>query len=296
MGWIGFTLLAAFSQAIRNLLQSKLTDRFDATAVTLSRFTYSAPMAIVYLLIMQQQEGIALEVVLPGNVSNEALVYCVLAALAQISGTVCLVNMFREKNYLVGAGLAKSEALLTGLLGMLIFSATLSVIGWLGVLVGTVAVLLLSGITRAKITSLKVVLLGLSCGGSFALTSLFSKEASSLVGIAFPVNAALVLCYVLCIQTFTVFLWSAIVSPNSLRMLRRAPMTVFLTSLTGFVASIGWFSAVALQEAAYVRTLGQVEVLISVVFSIVLLKQLPNRVEIAGLVLIVISSILVLLG
>ncbi len=296
MAWIGFTLLAAFSQAIRNLLQSKLTAQFDATAVTLSRFTYAAPLAIAYLLLLQNSYSIGIQPLLPSAISHLGLLYCGLAAVAQITGTACLVQMFKHKNYLVGAGLAKTEALLTGLLGMLLFSAALSVLGWLGVLLGTFAVLLLSGINKSGRASLKVILLGLSCGTLFALTALFTKQAASHIDLMFPVDAALVLAYVLSLQTLIMLGWASLVTPSSLKVLIQAPVRVVLISIAGFIASLGWFSAVALQEAAYVRTLGQVEILISIVLSVVLLRHAPSKSEILGLVLILISAVLVLLG
>ena len=70
-----------------------------------------------------------------------------------------MVVLFKQNNYAVGAGLAKSEALVAAILGMLFFGSTLSLLGWLGVAIGGLAVLLLSGFTL-KYLNPKTALIG----------------------------------------------------------------------------------------------------------------------------------------
>jgi EamA domain-containing membrane protein RarD len=95
-----------------------------------------------------------------------------------------MVILFKQKNFAIGAGLAKSEALVAGVLGMLFFGSYLSVLGWAGIIIGGVAVFILSSGNRLQGVSVKTLVIGLACGTCFALTSLLVREASHMLNIA----------------------------------------------------------------------------------------------------------------
>lgn len=48
MGWIGFTLLAAFMQAVRTAGQKQLPRNLTAMSTTLSRYLFGLPVALLY--------------------------------------------------------------------------------------------------------------------------------------------------------------------------------------------------------------------------------------------------------
>ena len=52
MGWVLFTFLAAFMQAWRNALQSKLSQSVSVSGVTLARFIIAGPIAALYLFLL----------------------------------------------------------------------------------------------------------------------------------------------------------------------------------------------------------------------------------------------------
>ena len=54
MSWILFTFLAAFSQAWRNAFQSQLSKTLNVTGVTLARFLWASPLALIYLVALYQ--------------------------------------------------------------------------------------------------------------------------------------------------------------------------------------------------------------------------------------------------
>ena len=60
------------------------------------------------------------------------------------------------------------------------------------------------------------------------------------------------------------------------------------------LGSVGWFTAMALQNAAYVRAVGQVELIFTFLTSVIVFKEKVTVNEIFGTVLIV-GGILVLL-
>ena len=60
MIWIFFTFLAAFMQAWRNALQSKLSNDMSVAGVTLARFIVASPIAAIYLYSLYQYQPTAM--------------------------------------------------------------------------------------------------------------------------------------------------------------------------------------------------------------------------------------------
>jgi drug/metabolite transporter (DMT)-like permease len=57
--------------------------------------------------------------------------------------------------------------------------------------------------------------------------------------------------------------------------------------LAGLLGSLGWFVAFSLMNAAYVRSLGQIEVLFSLTASVLFFRERITGRELAGMALIV---------
>lgn len=293
--WIVFTFLAAFMQSWRNALQSQLSRDVKVAGVTLARFIWAGPIAACYLMALylwlppEQAIGASpFPVPFWGFVSG--------AALMQIVATGLMVKLFQLRDFAIGAGLAKSEAIVAAVFGALFFGTQLSLLGWLGVVIGAVAVLLMSkgaGIARL---SPQVLLLGLACGSAFALTSLWVREASLVLGLPFPHSAAWVLFWVISLQTaiLLLFLWWR--DRQTLAALWRRPKLTLAISVTSCLGSIGWFSAMALEAVPYVKTLGQVEVFFTLLVAGGYLKQKVKPKEMTALLLIAVAAILVIWG
>ncbi|MCO7190969.1 MULTISPECIES: multidrug transporter [unclassified Pseudoalteromonas] len=290
MEWIAFTCLAAFSQAWRNALQSRLSEHASVASVTLARFLLATPLAALYLLgLYHWQTAPAL------TITGPLISYILGASIMQIIATGLMVMLFKRNNYAVGVGLAKSEALLAAVLGMAFFGSHLSPLGWLGVLLGGVAVLLLSGVTLRHFAP-ATALLGLACGGAFALTSLWVREASLTTGLPFPHSAAWVLLLVLSCQTLLLAIYLSYAEQNSWHTLWQQRRLTSAISLTSCIGSIGWFSAMSLQHVAYVKTLGQIEVFFTLAIAFWWLKTPVARRDTLGLLLIALAAILVMMG
>ena len=59
-----------------------------------------------------------------------------------------------------------------------------------------------------------------------------------------------------------------------------------LVGVAGVLASIFWFSAFTLQNAAYVRALGQIELIFTFIASVVFFREKINKLEFAGIIFI----------
>ena len=76
-------------------------------------------------------------------------------------------------------------------------------------------------------------------------------------------------------------------------MLQRIGLT-FRVSVCSFLASLGWFTAMSMQTVAIVKTLGQIEILFSLLISTYFFKEKLARSDHWGLVLVVIAAIMVI--
>ncbi|MGR6838137.1 EamA family transporter [Aliivibrio wodanis] len=289
MSWILFTLLAAFSQSWRNAFQSRLSKEMNVTGVTLSRFLWASPLAAIYLLILYGYQSAPLPVF-----TTYSYFYIIGASLMQIVATGLMVVLFKQKNFAIGAGLAKSEAPVAAFLGVLFFGTSLSLLGWVGVIVGAIAVFMLSCPNGLRSLSLKTALIGLACSTSFALTSLWIREASLTLDLPFPHRAAWVLLLVILLQTVLLLSYMLLSDRKTLKAMFTKPKLVIMTSIASFIGSLGWFSAMSLQTVPLVKTLGQVEVFFTMLISFFWLKEGIKRKDIVALILIAIAAVLVM--
>ena len=287
--WILFTLLAASMQAWRNAFQSKLSKEVSVAGVTLARFIWAGPIAACYLLTLHQFQPTALP-----NFNGTFLGFVIGAASMQILATGLMVKLFKMQNYAIGAGLAKSEALVAAILGVFFFGTQLSLLGWIGVILGGIAVMLLSSKQGFKNLSLKTVLLGLACGSTFALTSLWVREASLTLEGPFTHRAAWVLLWVIGLQTIVLIGYLLAKDKSTLTALWQRPKLTLAISVTSCIGSIGWFSAMSLQAVPYVKTLGQVEIFFTLLIAVYWLKERVKINDVVGLVFIAIAAILVM--
>lgn len=291
MAWIAFTLLAAFMQSWRNALQKKVRETNTTSAATLSRFLYASPLALLYLVLLYQNSNEPIP-----EFSSHFFRLILQISVAQIMATVFMVMLFHKHNYVVGAGLAKSEAMLAALLGVVWFSVSLSGLAWLGVIIGTVAVWVMSSVEKIKSISFSTLALGLSSGLCFALTSLWVRQATLLLETQAIISAAWVLLLVICSQCLVLGLWMLFREPQALLRLFTRPALPLAVSVCSMVGSLGWFSAMSLEIVPKVKTLGMVEVGFTILISLFWLKESVKKQDYIALVLVSIASVLIIWG
>lgn len=290
--WIWFTLLAAIAQAGRNAFQKQLSRDVPVLGVTLARFFYAVPLASGYLAFLYWHDE---SLTLP-NFPLLFFVYVIGAGLAQIWATSLMVQLFHLKNYAIGVGLAKSEAVWAALLGVLFFGVTISPIGWLGVVLGGVAIFLMTGSGNLRQLSWKTLFLGISSGLCFALTSLWVREASLQLNSHFLISAAWVLFTVITFEAVLLVVYLALFQKETLTKFFQFPKLGMLTSLFSFLGSFGWFNAMSLNHVAFVKTLGQVEIFFILGISYFIFKERLKIQDFVGLILVVIAAILVVIN
>ncbi len=300
--WIPFTIFAAFMQSWRNALQKQLRHHASTLGVTFARFIVALPLAMIYLSALYAYYPNA---TIP-HFSLHFFIYVLIASVTQIAATAFMVMLFKARNYAMGVGLAKSEAVIAAVLGALFFQAPLSVLAWGGVIIGSVAVWLMSlgnpqlGGKRSSGLSMQTISIGLASGLGFALCTLFIRESALILrheeGQNFLISASWVLFFVLLSQSLLLGTWLALREPKTLKTLYHHKKLTVGVSLFSFMGSIGWFTAMSLQTVALVKTLGQVEVLFTLLISVFWFKEKLAGFDYLGLGLIVLGAVMVMVG
>lgn len=283
--------MAAFMQAWRNAFQKQLSTTVDVYGVTLARFIFALPLALLYISCLYHFQPVTDSV----HFNLRFAIYVLIAALSQIAATALMVQLFKQKNYAIGVGLAKSEAVLAAIIAVVFLSDHLSLLGWFGVAVGGLAVFLMSKGRDFSDFSVQTLCIGIGSGLCFAITSLLVREASlELTNLPFIHRAAWVLLMVIGTQCFLLLMYLGIFRRATLwAMWQRIGLT-FRVSLCSFLASLGWFSAMSMQSVPIVKTLGQVEIIFSMLISAYFFKEKLARAEHLGIVLVVIAAFLVI--
>lgn len=289
--WILFTLMAAFMQSWRNAFQKQLSTTVDVYGVTLARFLFGFPFAAAYIFWLYQSHPISQHV----SFTPKFWLYIFIAGCSQILATILMVLLFKQKNYAIGVGLAKSEAILAALIAVMFLQDHLSALGWVGVAIGGCAVFLLSKGSQLQQLSVKTLVIGVGSGLCFAITSLLVREASlELQSLPFLHRASWVLLCIIGFQCLSMLLYLVLFSLHTLKAMGQRIGMTFKVSVCSFLASLGWFTAMSMQSVAIVKTLGQIEILFSLLISAYFFKEKLARTDHWGLGLVVIAAIMVI--
>ncbi|MEQ1887794.1 MAG: EamA family transporter [Alphaproteobacteria bacterium] len=297
--WIPLTIAAAFLQNLRTTLQKQLTSELTATTATYVRFAFGLPVAAIYVIGLTYGTDAALP-----DPDAGFFLYCFLGGLAQILGTVLTVALFAYRNFAIGSAYAKTETVQTALFGFIVLGDHLSIGSVAGILVSLFGVMLISSARSALtfrlfFTSLleRPALMGIGAGTCFGISAVSYRAASLSFGREdFLMPAAFTLLSVMIFQTIVMTAWIAWREPGQLAATARNWKVSILVGLTGALASMGWFTAMTLENAAYVRALGQIELLFAFASSVFLFKEKIRRLELTGIALVIGGILLLLYG
>lgn len=283
--WLPATLLAALFQAWRTAVQQRVRADLSLNAAGLVRYLYGLPVGIGLLAAYLLWRGESLPAV-----GWAFLGFALAAGFAQILGTNLLLMAFGYRNYVTGTAYAKTEAIQGALLSLLLLGERLALLTWVGIGVGVAGVILLStGGARPRLADLAqpAALCGLGAGLGFTLTSIFVKLATRDIGTEDLVLAALLTLVV--VQAGQTLMQGSYVLLREPEQVAAVARTWRVSAQVGALAALGsacWFTGFATAPVALVRTVGQVEVLFTLGFSRLYLKERVKRFEIGGLVLV----------
>lgn len=295
--WAAITIIAAFFQNIRSVLQKHLKSRMGTTGATFVRFGFGLPFATVYLLLVLKLTAQPL----PGP--NPAFIGWVsLGALSQIAANYLLIHLFSFRNFTVGTAYSRTEPAQAAFFGLIFLGETVSGYVLLAIAISVAGVMLIS-VARSPFSPAALVisvgsrtaLVGILSGTLFGVAAVSYRAASLSLGYpGYLVQASVTLVFAIALQTLVMLTWMLWRDRGEIENILRAWKPALLTGFVGATASLGWFTAMTLQNAGIVKAVAQIEMLFAFASSVFLFREHINRLEIAGCVLIV-AGILVLL-
>ncbi|MDP9095157.1 MAG: EamA family transporter, partial [Pseudomonadota bacterium] len=230
------------------------------------------------------------------------LLGCLTGGVAQIFGTALLIKAFGHRNFAVGTAYSKTDAVQAAIVSAVLLGEALPLLVWLGIGIGVCGVLVLSlagkGLRPLDLLAATVqpaALCGIGAGTGFALAGVGIKAATRALGAADVVQGALLALVVTNVmQTLLQGSWMAWREPSGLRDAVLGWRRAALVGALSACGSAGWFTAFALAPVALVRTVAQVEVVFTLLFSRFYLRESLRRADVAGLMLVVAGVLVVL--
>lgn len=294
--WIPLTIAGAFFQNLRSALQKHLKAHLSTSGVTYVRFFYAWPFSLLYVWGLSYFGGFEIL-----EFNTTFFIYCIAGAAAQILFTFLLVWLFSFRNFAAGTIYSKTETVQVAVLGLLILGDPLSIGAVVAIAISFIGVLALS-VAETKITFSNLVtslfekptLIGLSCGAALGASVVFFRGAAlALGGDGFLMQAAMTVAVAVVIQSVVMGLYLAVKEPGQLKAVLVHWRPSLMVGIAGALASGLWFSAFTLQNAAYVRALGQIELVFTMLISTIYFREKIKSLELAGIVFIV-AGILIL--
>ena len=304
--WIPIVIGAALAQTIRNAAQRTLTAEVGTLPATLVRFLYGLPFAVAWLLVVVKFSA-------PGSAAMQLggayWAWLTLGAVTQILATALLLLAMKERNFVIGVALAKTEVLQVALLATVLLLEVPGFWAMVAMLCATAGVVLLSmpqntSQNPSHNTSQafwspaawqgKAALAGLASGACFALASVgYRGAALTQPGVSPWLIGATGVLLAQLLQSLLLGGWIALREPGKLVQIARAWRISTVAGAMGAMASIGWFTAFAVRPAADVKTLGLIEVIFSYAVSRKLFDEKLRGKERLGLLLVSVGLVVV---
>ena len=292
--WIVFTLVAAFSQSVRNILQRSLTATLGTIGATHVRFLYGLPFGLVFLAVVLVATGVRMPVP-----TIAVLGWTGFGALTQIAATALMLAAMQQKSVVVVTAYIKTEPVLVAVFGLALLGDPVTITLVAAILIATAGVLLMTW-PRAgmgEIFAVRPALYGLGAAGLFGLSAVGFRGA--IIGVAsgnFVADASIVLVLALALQTIVLTAWLALREPKTLVAIAKAWRQSLAAGFTGAFASQAWFLAFAVESAARVRTLALVEILFAQVLAGRFLREHAGPREWIGIAAAALGVVLPLNG
>ena len=291
--WIIATLCAASFQTIRFTLQKILADgNLSPLGATYSRFIFAAPWIVLFSLIFLLLTNVSIP-----DLESQFLLFAVGGGLAQILATVCVILVFKSRNFAVGITLKKTEVILTALVGLILIGEGVSTISMFLICLGGAGVFFLSkkvsSVDRSNFSILnKSAVHGLLSGLLFAISAVCYRSATlSVVSDLVYLRAGFTLLIVILSQSFVMTIWLALFEPGQIKLVWLERKKGFWVGVTSLGGSFFWFTAFTLQNAAYVKAVGQIELIFSLFITTLFFKERILNREILGMLLIGVSAL-----
>jgi drug/metabolite transporter (DMT)-like permease len=300
--WAVFTIIAAFSQTVRNAMQRELTGSLGTVGATHVRFLFGCPFVLVFLAGLLLATGTPLP-----KPPLSFWPWAVLGAFAQVAATALMLVAMDKRSFVVTVAYIKTEPIQVAIFGLIFLADAVTwpmmaaiVIATVGVVIMSMNPLALFGGRKEKATSgqaggIRPTLVGLASAAMFALSTVGFRGA--ILDLRLPnyaVAATFTLAAGILMQAVTLSLYLALRDRTVLMAIIRAWKPSLFAGFMGALASQFWFLAFALATAASVRTLALIEVPFAQLIARFAFGQRTSAREAVGMALVVAGVVLLL--
>jgi len=205
------------------------------------------------------------------------------------TSTVCVVLLFKQRNFAVGITFKKTEVIQTVLVGLIVLGEGVSGAVFAALVLGLIGVLLLSQTPGAdgawwRNMDRRTVALGLGSGLLFAVSGVTYRGASLELAMAEPLlRAAVTLAAVTGMQMLGMGLWLMLRDRAEIAAVWAARRTAVWVGIARMLGSLSLFPAFTLRSAAYVIVLGQIELILGLLASALFSKERITARELLGI-------------
>ena len=183
--WALFTVIAAFSQTVRNAAQRQLTATLGTVGATHVRFLFGFPFALVFLAGVLIAGG--------DSLPRPGLAYWAWVAdgaLAQIAATALMLAAMNQRSFVVTIAYIKTEPVQVALFGLILLGDAVTPSLALAILVATAGVVVMSLKPGAAAGGMRPTLSGLAAGAMFGLSAVGFRGAILSLGLPSYLMAA----------------------------------------------------------------------------------------------------------
>ncbi|MDF1854841.1 DMT family transporter [Pseudooceanicola sp.] len=286
--WVLITFGAVLFQTTRFMLQKKLSvTALSASGATFARFIYSAPLTVILVAVLLHLRDLDLPAFTPAFWA-----YAWIGGLTQILATVCILLIFRSRNFAVGITLKKTEVLLTAFVSVLVLGEGVSLQGLGAIIIGVTGVLILSELPQSdgpwwRRLNNRAAGLGIGSGLLFAFSGVCYRGATlEIASDSALIRAAVALAAVGMSQLIGMSIWLRLREPGQISRVLSAWRSAGLIGLASLAGSLCWFTAFTLQNATYVYAVGQTEVIVSLLAGYAFFSERISSREALGIALI----------
>ena len=295
--WVIITILAAFSQNLRSAFQKKLQNDLSDIGATNVRFLFGLPFAIIYFLFLHNSYEVTLT-----SIPNKFILFALIGGVSQIIATFLLLKIFNYKNFAVGTTYSKTEPIQALFFSILILGETTSYMGVIGIIIGIFGVIFISYKSNKlsydnKPDSKTSIYLGLLSGALFGIAAVMFRGASLSLNLDnLLYSSGLTLLVALFIQTTLLGIYLLITDKNQILLSFDNFKDCTIVGFFGALASMCWFYAMSIQNVAYVRALGQIELVFTILMTLIYFKEKISFREIIGICFILIGITVIILN
>ena len=286
MAWLLFAFGSAIFAGIAAVLEKIGIQNVNSTLATALRTIVVLAFSWLMVFLVGSQGQI-------GQISRKTLFFLILSGLSTGASWLCYFRALQLGDVNKVAPIDKSSTVLTIILAFLLFGEPISVpkiIGILGIGIGTLLMIVKKEIDKNQVQNRSWLLFAVLSAVFASLTSIFGKigveNVESNLGTAIRTVVVLVMAWLMVFVTGKQY--------EIQNISKKSWLFLFLSGITTGLSWLCFYRAVQDGPASVVVPIDKLSIVITIVFSYILLKERLSRKAVFGLLLILAGTLAML--